>query len=178
MNIDNLNTTQNQGNPKDYKFFKNADIPFDESKEEIWDKMSNKLEDIIIEKPKATLLSALWFKLMAAFVVVIGIGFIAFTQFYTTVIVAEKGVHVNHVFPDGSKVELNAASSITYQPYRWSTLREVQLTGEAFFSVKKGKPFIVVSENGTTEVLGTRFNINTRDTVSYTHLTLPTTPYV
>jgi hypothetical protein len=137
MNIDNLNTTQNSGNPEDLNFFKNADIPFDESKEEVWDKISNKLENIIIDKPRDTFLSTLWFKLMAVFIAIMGIGFIAFAQFYTTVIVAQRGAHIYHVFPDGSTVELNAASTILYKPYRWSVFREVELTGEAFFGVKR-----------------------------------------
>ncbi|MBB5441322.1 hypothetical protein HDC92_005030 [Pedobacter sp. AK017] len=67
------------------------------------------------------------------------------------------------VLPDGSKVWLNAASSITF-PSSFSKLpkRVVELSGEAYFEVFKNKnqPFIVKSKGQQVEVLGTHFNIN------------------
>jgi transmembrane sensor len=64
--------------------------------------------------------------------------------------------------PDGSKVWLNAASSITY-PLTYSTSKRwVEITGEAYFEVKsdKTKPFIVKVNGTEVEAVGTRFNIN------------------
>ena len=64
--------------------------------------------------------------------------------------------------PDGSKVWLNAASSITY-PVAFNTKqRVVDITGEAYFEIAKdpSKPFIVRAEQTATTVLGTEFNIN------------------
>jgi ferric-dicitrate binding protein FerR (iron transport regulator) len=67
------------------------------------------------------------------------------------------------VLPDGSKVFLNAASSLTY-PISFVALRErrVELKGEAYFEVAKDKnhPFIVKTQNQEIKVLGTHFNIN------------------
>lgn len=64
--------------------------------------------------------------------------------------------------PDGSKVWLNAASSLRYPTMFASDKREVKLSGEAYFEVSKDrtKPFRVVSDNQVVEVLGTHFNIN------------------
>jgi len=61
---------------------------------------------------------------------------------------------------DGTKVLLNASSSITY-PIRFSGAnRSVKLSGEAFFDVKSSKePFEVLSENQKITVLGTTFNV-------------------
>ena len=65
--------------------------------------------------------------------------------------------------PDGSKVWLNAASSLRY-PASFIPLQErrVELSGEAYFEIvkDKNKPFLVVSGKQTVEVLGTHFNIN------------------
>ena len=66
------------------------------------------------------------------------------------------------VLPDGTKVMLNAASSLTYPASFHGKERLVQLDGEAYFEVAKNKnmPFKVKSGAQTVEVLGTHFNIN------------------
>ncbi|RYG09581.1 MAG: FecR family protein [Chitinophagaceae bacterium] len=64
--------------------------------------------------------------------------------------------------PDGTKVWLNAASSLKY-PYIFAKdERLVQLNGEAYFEVAKDKhrPFKVQTNQQTIEVLGTHFNVN------------------
>lgn len=69
------------------------------------------------------------------------------------------------ILEDGTKVWLNAASSISY-PNRFDAQeRRVELIGEAYFEVSKdkNKPFIVVSGGQQVTVLGTEFNINTSD---------------
>ncbi|MDB5116540.1 MAG: FecR family protein [Mucilaginibacter sp.] len=66
------------------------------------------------------------------------------------------------VLADGTKVWLNAASSITYPTAFTGTSREVTITGEAYFEVahNAAKPFRVKSNGQVIEVLGTHFNIN------------------
>ncbi len=65
--------------------------------------------------------------------------------------------------PDGTKVWLNAASSLSF-PSTFQGLgnRKVELSGEAYFEVAKDKaqPFIVATDKQEVEVLGTHFNIN------------------
>ncbi len=65
--------------------------------------------------------------------------------------------------PDGSKVWLNSASSLTY-PTSFATLKErkVMLTGEAYFEISKDKekPFVVQTAKQEVKVLGTHFNID------------------
>jgi len=67
--------------------------------------------------------------------------------------------------PDGSRVWLNAASSITYPTMFNGNDRTVQITGEVYFEVAHDatKPFRVKSNGQTIEVLGTHFNINAYD---------------
>jgi transmembrane sensor len=70
--------------------------------------------------------------------------------------------------PDGTKVWLNAGSSLTY-PTIFSPTNErvVKLTGEAYFEVATNKdfnghknPFVVETNKEAVKVLGTHFNIN------------------
>jgi ferric-dicitrate binding protein FerR (iron transport regulator) len=74
-----------------------------------------------------------------------------------------RGRQFNVVLPDGTKVWLNAASSLKYPIVFKGTERLVEVTGEAYFEVAANEqlPFKVkVKEGATIEVLGTHFNIN------------------
>ncbi|WP_431214512.1 FecR family protein [Puia sp. P3] len=66
---------------------------------------------------------------------------------------------------DGSKVWLNASSSLVYPTTFTGKDRTVELTGEAYFQVAKkaGCPFFVNINGVRVEVLGTAFNINGYD---------------
>ena len=64
--------------------------------------------------------------------------------------------------PDGTKVWLNAATTIKYPPAFGGKERKVELTGEAYFEVAKNirKPFRVLLDDSTTIIVtGTHFNI-------------------
>lgn len=61
--------------------------------------------------------------------------------------------------PDGSKAILKPNSRLSYNQSFTGSIREVYLSGEAFFDVKKNpkKPFLVYANGLTTKVLGTSF---------------------
>ena len=63
--------------------------------------------------------------------------------------------------PDGTRVNLNAASELKYVDDIENSKRIVYLTGEAFFDVAKDKtkPFMVITKGISTTALGTSFNI-------------------
>ena len=67
------------------------------------------------------------------------------------------------VLPDNSEVILNADSQLSYSEKKWDEERNVNLNGEAFFKVAKGKRFTVATDAGTVAVLGTQFNVENRD---------------
>lgn len=71
-----------------------------------------------------------------------------------------SGIRSEIILPDGSKVWLNAESTINYRIPFGLKERDVKLTGEAFFEVKRDelKPFFVESGKVKVTVLGTRFN--------------------
>ena len=66
------------------------------------------------------------------------------------------------VLPDNSRVILNADSELSFSEGKWSEKRNVELNGEAFFKVAKGKRFTVATAAGTVAVLGTQFNVEHR----------------
>lgn len=63
---------------------------------------------------------------------------------------------------DGSKVYLNAGSTLQFPKQFSSERREVQLSGEAFFDIQSeaDRPFIVSTGTSLIKVLGTTFNVN------------------
>jgi ferric-dicitrate binding protein FerR (iron transport regulator) len=66
------------------------------------------------------------------------------------------------VLPDGSRIWLNAASSVKF-PVNFSRKeRIVEITGEAYFEIAPdaGRPFLVHHKDMTVQVLGTHFNVN------------------
>ena len=72
-----------------------------------------------------------------------------------------RGGQYQLTLPDGSKVWLNAASSLRYPTAFTGKDREVELTGEAYFEVAKNaeKPFKVKVNDLTVDVPGTSFDI-------------------
>jgi transmembrane sensor len=77
-------------------------------------------------------------------------------------IVTPRAGQYHIVLADGSKVWLNAVSSLRFPTAFNGATREVELTGEAYFEVakNKAKPFTVKTGGTTVNVLGTHFNVN------------------
>ncbi len=78
------------------------------------------------------------------------------------VIVAKDGVRSKIILPDGTVVWLNSGSTLSYNNDAFnSSIRSVDLEGEAFFDVVKNaaRPFIVHTTKLDIKVLGTVFNV-------------------
>ena len=77
-------------------------------------------------------------------------------------IATPKGGQYQVILADGTKVWLNAASSIVFPTQFKGSERHVEISGEVYFEVAKNKtkPFFVKAGKQTVEVLGTHFNIN------------------
>jgi ferric-dicitrate binding protein FerR (iron transport regulator) len=149
---------------KEKKVFSNLKPNYSKNKKEVWSEINlvisqNELHD----EKETTPTIKLWFKysIAASFLVLLSIGISM--RLYTTEIYTLTNEITNHILPDGSIIELNAVTTISYHPYWWKFNRSVNLEGEAFFKVQKGEEFNVISSNGTTQVLGTSFNIYSRN---------------
>lgn len=73
-----------------------------------------------------------------------------------------KGRQFNVTLPDGTRVWMNAASSVKYPTFFAGNERRIEVTGEVYFEVThdKTKPFIVTANTTEVQVYGTSFNIN------------------
>jgi transmembrane sensor len=95
-------------------------------------------------------------------------------QFGTATISTPRGGTYQVTLKDGSKIQLNAASSVTFSTdFEGLPERQVSLNGEAYFEVaKKSQPFVVTTRNQIVSVLGTHFNISAYEDDRYTKTTL------
>ncbi len=80
-----------------------------------------------------------------------------------TNVLAGIGERKQITLPDGSTATLNAGSALRFSPKNWAGRREVFLDGEAFFVVKPGSIFKVNVPDGSVEVLGTEFDVFSRN---------------
>ena len=149
---------------KEKKVFSNLQPNYSKNKKDVWSEINLAISQNELQRKKETTSTTkLWYKysIAASFLVLFSIGISL--RLYTTEIYTLTNENSNHILPDGSKIELNAATTISYHPYWWKFNRSVNLEGEAFFKVQKGEEFNVISSNGTTQVLGTSFNIYSRN---------------
>lgn len=109
-----------------------------------------------------------WLKIVtrvaAVFVIGFGLYFISTRneqQTFETQVAQTEQI----TLPDNSKVTLNELSSLDFNSKNWDKQRSLNLKGEAFFKVAKGKRFDVNTRFGTVSVLGTQFNVSTRDSI-------------
>ena len=137
-------------------------VPKSLSKEEAWDLLEAK---IAAETPIRHLRPKSRPILMAAasLVLLFSIGFWWMNQSDAVNISTQRAEHKTVNLPDGSQVQLNAVSQVSYDAASWDEERKVVLEGEAFFDVKKGSTFQVQTSQGTVTVLGTSFNVYSRE---------------
>lgn len=81
---------------------------------------------------------------------------------------------IDMTLSDGSRVWLNAGSSITYPVAFLTDERRISITGEAYFEVvhDPDKPFYVSKGRMEVEVLGTGFNVDAYDDENSIKITL------
>lgn len=124
-------------------------------------------QKIAVSPSTGKIRSLIAWKIAASIIILLCFGYFTYHTLNTTQDVqyltqtTEKGQKATITLSDGTVVQLNSKSSITF-PVKFSKLtRTITLTGEAFFKVNKDpdKPFIVTSGNLETTVLGTSFNI-------------------
>ncbi|MBC7846383.1 MAG: FecR family protein [Flavobacterium sp.] len=123
------------------------------------------LETIFSQEKVATKVIPLYknwmFRVAAILVLALGITFTV-QNFSTETQFAANGARTTFALPDNSEVVLNACSEIEYKKWNWDNHRNLELEGEAYFKVAKGKKFEVKTNLGKVTVLGTQFNVKAR----------------
>ncbi|SHL76463.1 FecR family protein [Flavobacterium saccharophilum] len=123
------------------------------------------LSSILSQKktaPKVVPLHKRWmFRAAAIFVLALGITF-ALKFLVPQTETANYGEKTTFLLPDHSEVVLNSGSEINYKKWNWDNNRHLELKGEAYFKVAKGRRFEVHTNLGKVSVLGTQFNVKVR----------------
>ncbi|MBR9913388.1 MAG: DUF4974 domain-containing protein [Algicola sp.] len=119
-----------------------------------------------LDSKKAT--STHWLKTISRIAAVLVIGVTIFTLINRDPLSAYKtdiAQNETITLPDNSKVQLNELSELAYNGSDWNNNRSLNLKGEAYFDVEKGKRFDVNTDLGKVSVLGTEFNVLSRDSI-------------
>ena len=163
-----------QNNPKGKRYFENLVFIWEKTNQikiksnltdgERWSSITEKINGQQTYKPKRTGTSLFWRVTSVAAIIIIMVA-VYYWNLNNKIIseVSSRGEHKTVLLPGDSEITLNAESTLKYSKNNWQQKREVILEGEAFFKVTSGKEFYVKSNFITTKVLGTSFNIKSRD---------------
>ncbi len=129
------------------------------SKDEFWADTFKQVTEVANSKKSVKMYPLMYY----AAILILAIGLPLTAYLFTKTIEVCKGEHQVVMLPDNSKVVLNAESKLSYKPFWWYISRETYLQGEGYFKVSPGSTFTVFSGQKSVEVLGTSFNIYSRD---------------
>lgn len=137
------------------------------TKEKLWNNIEGQLstgaKTIPLNKAKSNT-RRLWVSIAAAAAVAL-IAFLYYPKSMGTEFQTSIGEEKMLALEDGSSVKLNVNSELNVDYTEEN--RTLNLKGEAYFDVEKGRSFIVETEQGNIEVLGTTFNIRSRQDQLY-----------
>jgi ferric-dicitrate binding protein FerR (iron transport regulator) len=174
-----------------YDSTKRHKLVSEEEVEKSWRRMQRKLAEYSVtlspvSKKKQFLNYTLRYVAVGAIAVLLGVGIGEYRGkhsrqttetppvTYNEISVQKGGKPSNLVLSDGSKVLLNAATTLRYPTNFSGEAREVFLNGEAYFEVAKdaAKPFVVRLKQQNITVHGTNFNIEAYRDEAYNIVTL------
>ena len=148
---------------KDYQLYLNLRIGISnfELLEQPLNSSLKKIKNRIFNKRKATTIKINYkwaLSIAASLAIIFGLYFLMPSSeiSHSTAFGQQKVIEL----PDGSFVTINSKSTIEFNPDSWQSSRILNLSGEAYFKVKKGSQFTVNTPNGDVVVLGTEFNVN------------------
>jgi ferric-dicitrate binding protein FerR (iron transport regulator) len=136
-------------------------VPAQRSREEAWAVLQEKIRDRKQETHpvKSRRLPRRVFSVAAALLFLVAAG--TWLLFSTVTVTTPRGKQTSITLPDGSRVTLNADSRLTRKRFFFG--RKVRFSGEGFFRITKGAGFRVITPEGTVTVLGTAFNVISRE---------------
>lgn len=155
------------------RFHVNQDIEHIEEAEQNLFKAIKNAKSITYKKP-------LFLRYVAAIIIICICSYMCYFGYhnnnvFNTIEVSATAKSIKRVLlPDGTYVWLNHSSILRYPQKFTKEKRDVELKGEAYFEVTKKphQPFIVKSDAMTIEVLGTKFNFNTKHSNNCEELSL------
>jgi ferric-dicitrate binding protein FerR (iron transport regulator) len=132
-----------------------------------WDQFSQSIG----EEKKSHHLSPVqfWLRIAATiFLVIVSGGLLYYYTSPSTTVYQTAASKETVTLPDGSTVVLNRYTKLSLDADFGDAYRKLSLEGEAFFEVEPdvNKPFMILTEKATVEVVGTSFNVNAYDSLS------------
>ena len=149
----------------------NADLQAEVLLNRIQKKLNINRDNTTSKKKSTRFLSLL--KYAAVFIVAFAVSWFLHSQFKKQIITGRSNDTSNHevavslgskskiTLPDGSVINLNSGSKLTYPSFFTDKNRQVNLEGEAYFEVSADslRPFYVNTSDITIKVIGTSFNV-------------------
>lgn len=136
-----------------------------------WKAISGKLSEaevtkgkVVALKPKSSYTKFLRVAAAILLLVVSGLYFYNSSQSSSSLLVASEDRTIDKQLEDGTKINLNQFSTITYEDTKDGT-RKVALQGDAFFDVVRdeSRPFVIKTDAVDVKVLGTSFYVDARE---------------
>ncbi len=158
---------QKKAELEEYKLIWSATAALDANRQQSrrWEKLADALNE---EKGREENAAPDWspnlLYRIAASLLILFMAFSASYYFSAVEVTTPTGDVVTIQLPDGSTASINAESSLKYNKIAWKFgSRKITLQGEAYFVVvADGSSFSVQSDQVTTRVLGTQFNVYSR----------------
>ncbi|MCY1722878.1 FecR domain-containing protein [Prolixibacteraceae bacterium Z1-6] len=135
-------------------------LPKGKPQNEVLDSLLNKIED---SSPTRKINLSRYFQAAAAVIILLVAFKVVPNMLSAQQLKTANAQQAELTLPDGTEVVLNADSKIKWNKKKFNNARYLQLEGEAFFKVKKGDQFVIKTNNGTVEILGTQLNVFSRN---------------
>lgn len=165
------NYFQQEENPEEH-----IDLVFDRIKSKITlPEINNK--EAIIQPIRSKQNFKIWLRIAAVLVLSVS-GFFIYKNYFSSDQLQSMNTAAtekkNITLADGTLVTLNSVSQLKYPASFKGGVREVYLSGEAFFDVKKDakRPFIIHTDKIQVKVLGTAFDVKAYKNDDFTETTL------
>ncbi len=134
--------------------------PAGKPEDEVLDSLLNKIE----QSSHTKTFNLKRFAQAAAAIVILLLSIYSINSYLSNEIVKTQFAKQTEItLPDGTDVTLNAGSKIKWNNRHFAKKRLLTLNGEAYFDVKKGDEFIIKTNLGTVEILGTQLNVFARN---------------
>lgn len=138
-----------------------------------WLKFKDRVQQKSFQKPIVRpIVSFGWMRIAALFIIVVGAALLSYFILQPSgvqIIAVQTTVQTRiDTLPDGSVVTLNKNSQLSYPNRFKGDSRAIALQGEAFFNVTpdKSKPFIIQVNDVTVKVVGTSFNVRSKNGIT------------
>jgi transmembrane sensor len=164
---------ENDSEKKMDHFLSSLSVPSGKSKEEAWNDFLSKVNSsdntAVNNQNNSRKSSAIVYfftqplSIAASLLIIAALGISIIWLAGVKTVTVPRGETLAITLPDKTEVFLNAESSISYKRTGWKKNRIAELQGEAFFKVSKGPGFTVVFPSGSVTVIGTSFNVFSRE---------------